>query len=897
MKVAAGAIALLCAANFAFAERRVSVKQLEVLLTAAGEYGKRDANIARGLADVELTERITDTVLSKLLAECPGPRTSDALQILAAASAFLDAPADERLNVDAPTTAEQTAILVRAKDYAARYVAGLPNFLCTRATRHFYRRQAWQGFRLSNTDIGQLSFSNGVESYVSDTAAGQTASVESQSGLTTFGEFGSMLGALFTADSAPSMEWSHWETVNGVRTAVFRYSVSADRSRFTVGWCCPQNSSRPAVVRAAYKGWLYIEPVSGAALRVTRQALELPKDFGTRESETVVDYRNVRIGSRVFLCPVRSVTLSDATFHDSVSGKWRVEYLNDVRFVHYRKFGAEAKLMADSAPAAGETEPSEADEPSPWQEPEPAEDLIPEQPEAPEPPASGLTIRTTTRLVEVPVIVRDKRGAPITGLKREDFTIFDNGRPQDIAVFVGENGPAGAVPASNSANGRRVFSNREETGGAADHVTVILMDELNTDWADMAFARQQLLKFLRGMPPGAPVGIYLLIGNGYAVLHDFTRASGPLVRRLASYRGKPDFTPEFANGHTDLDLQLANWLSGESPGSRAHQFYSGSGALPEMAFGALASLAKRLRGVPGRKDVIWISSGFAQTYEGFGGPVSDHSGLVKTVRSFNDANAALYFVDPAGLEFPFVDASVGTPKGTGGAHTYNWKFVKDSSTMHTLPIEQNQSMGIELSAKTGGRAFVNTNDISGAIGAAFDDSHPSYRLGFYPRGLVNDGKYHEITVKLKDRPDARLRWRHGYFDAPLSEPPKEQLRDALRNPVNAVGIPLSAELTPSSSGYELKLDIGLTELALAQQGDRWNGKVEIALMQCDEDGEQLERLEQTLGLKLKNDSYAAMMKDGFSYRHSFRAKNGAVSLRVAVRSESGELGTLTAPLR
>ena len=419
MKLAAGAIALLCAANFASAERRVSVKQLEVLLTAAGEYGKRDANIARGLADVGLTERITDSTLSKLLLECPDPAHPMPYRFSRRPAHILDAPPDERLNINVPRNG-RTDRDSRSRQRLRRTLSpDFPNFLCTRATRHFYRRQAWQGFRLSNTDIGQLSFSNGVESYVSDTGTGQTAPVESQSGLTTFGEFGSILGALFTTDSAPSMEWSHWETVNGVRTAVFRYSVAADRSRFTVGWCCPENSSRPVVVRAAYKGWLYIEPASGAALRVTRQALELPKDFGTRESETVVDYRNVRIGSRAFLCPVRSVTLSDTTLHDSVAGKYRVEYLNDVRFVHYRKFGAEAKLVADSAPAAEETESSEADEPSPWQEAEPAEDLTPEQPEAPSPVASGLTIRTTTRLVEVPVIVRDKRGAPITGLKRK----------------------------------------------------------------------------------------------------------------------------------------------------------------------------------------------------------------------------------------------------------------------------------------------------------------------------------------------------------------------------------------------------------------------------------------------------------------------------------------------
>ena len=154
MRIAAVAVALLCAANCAFAERRMTVAQFQSLLRAAWENGERDTKIARGLADIELTERMTDATLSKLLAECRGPETRDAIEILAAASAFLDAPASERLSGESPPRAEQAAILTRAQEFAQRYVAGLPDLLCTRATRHFYRREAWQGFRLSNTFVG-----------------------------------------------------------------------------------------------------------------------------------------------------------------------------------------------------------------------------------------------------------------------------------------------------------------------------------------------------------------------------------------------------------------------------------------------------------------------------------------------------------------------------------------------------------------------------------------------------------------------------------------------------------------------------------------------------------------------------------------------------------------------
>jgi len=273
-----------------------------------------------------------------------------------------------------------------------------------------------------------------------------------------------------------------------------------------------------------------------------------------------------------------------------------------------------------------------------------------------------------------------------------------------------------------------------------------------------------------------------------------------------------------------------------------------------------------------------------------------HAEMLKAVKIFNDSNVALYSISAAGLQTGFWDAGKLVPNDSSGAPVYDFKFVLATGRVHTAMIQTNQSTMLELSGRTGGRAFLGGNDIVGAIQSAFDDPQASYRLGFYPGDLNYDGSYHDIRVKPINRPELRLRYRRGYFDSGASGNPKNLLRDALLSPVPARGVPLTAELKFKSGRYELKLTVGIAPVSLRPREGRLNGKLEVSLLQCDGDGEQLERLDETLGLKLTEETYATMLKSGLPYRHSFKPKAHATSLRVGVRDpDSGEIGSLTIP--
>jgi VWFA-related protein len=108
-------------------------------------------------------------------------------------------------------------------------------------------------------------------------------------------------------------------------------------------------------------------------------------------------------------------------------------------------------------------------------------------------------LRVTTRLVQVNVVVNDKHGNPITGLTKNDFELLDNKEHQEIRIFADESGSAATanrVPLPADA-----YSNRIDLQEHREGATVILLDTLNTDFADQALARKQLLKFLETLQP------------------------------------------------------------------------------------------------------------------------------------------------------------------------------------------------------------------------------------------------------------------------------------------------------------------------------------------------------------------------------------------------------------
>jgi hypothetical protein len=252
----------------ALAAKRMTIDQLRQTLASAQSAHKRDAELAGQLADVELTERLSYATLADLLRSNSGPRTTASLRALAGASVFLDPPAAEIPPAPAPDVATQRAIMGKTVNYVARTLPTLPDFVATRVTEHFdnlpqvFESGAWPtrvGLHLDGTTQIPIAYRDGRETddpsiapkagiekvnQTSTAASGKTSEAASSNvttGLTSWGEFGPILGLVLVDAAKGKLGWSHWETRNGGQVAVFHFAVDRSVSHYNVQYCCVES--------------------------------------------------------------------------------------------------------------------------------------------------------------------------------------------------------------------------------------------------------------------------------------------------------------------------------------------------------------------------------------------------------------------------------------------------------------------------------------------------------------------------------------------------------------------------------------------------------------------------------------------------------------------------------
>ncbi len=194
------------------------------------------------------------------------------------------------------------------------------------------------------------------------------------------------------------------------------------------------------------------------------------------------------------------------------------------------------------------------------------------------------------------MIVRDKHG-PVGDLTKNDFEIFEKGKPRQIASFSIARASDRPQKASLAPN---TFSNRANgQGDAPVSATVLLFDGLNTTFKDQASARAQALGFLRSIDIGGPMAVYAL-GNDLRILHDFTEDPGQLAQALEGYRSQISALLD----NSQIPTDSRGWLNQMD---QRLQEYTIERRVA-ITLSAMRAIANRMAGVPGRKNLIWVSS-------------------------------------------------------------------------------------------------------------------------------------------------------------------------------------------------------------------------------------------------------------------------------------------------
>ncbi|MGA2538385.1 MAG: hypothetical protein ABSF53_20415 [Terracidiphilus sp.] len=387
----------------AAAARRVTVVQLEQSLAEDVNSHRTDADIAHRLADLELTERLTDATLGKFAKSLTlGPRTALVLQLLADQSAFFEPPARELPATENPDAASQQRMMDLARGYVVRIWPHLPDFFVTRTTVRFddgpqvLRQGDWPvraGMHLVGSTTRNLTYRDGQEIVDADTAGSapldaaskdaatktnaalNESSGQQERGMTSRGEFGPELTIVLTDTAKGSVTWSHWEETAAGLAAVYNYSVPKAASHFEVSYCCLREDApsqrrelqygnhgrsapdKVAVAPAAaklfhttpgYHGTLAIDPTTGAILRVTLEA-EFKGDEPISRAATMVQYGPVMIGDQRYIFPVRSLALS--TEQPAFTGHVQdppTLLINQTLFTHYHRLAATIRMLSDA---------------------------------------------------------------------------------------------------------------------------------------------------------------------------------------------------------------------------------------------------------------------------------------------------------------------------------------------------------------------------------------------------------------------------------------------------------------------------------------------------------------------------------------------------------------------
>jgi VWFA-related protein len=472
--------------------------------------------------------------------------------------------------------------------------------------------------------------------------------------------------------------------------------------------------------------------------------------------------------------------------------------------------------------------------------------------------------RTTTRLVVVDIVATDDKGMPVKDLRADDFIVSENNDAQKVIDFSFHQ-PGNVQTLSHQLPGN-VFTNSPQYSGNSS-LNVILLDAINTDFSNHAYAQDMLVKYLGTGPNLQPTAVYAL-ENNLRLLHDFTTDAQALRDAVTHYKG-------IGVSH------LATVEASASPFTQRGTFRNtaqGRGS----AFRGMIFLAQTLAGYPGRKNLIWISEGFPLSlYPDTTASdevllVEDYSPIVEKIADdLMGAQVALYPISAAGVS-------------------------KDDQFSA-------QTAMASMAQRTGGKTFFNRNDIDTGIHTSLDDGSTYYTLEYYPSNRTWNNKFRHIRVKV-NRPGVKLQYRDGYYannpgTVYGTESMSTEFSQALDiNAPALTAVSFQAAVLPGSPQTPNKLSVIFHIDPRTIQFQRGSDGLEHAELNCvvwayPKKGDPVRVEGGTIIADLPAGEYEKMRKSFFPCQRALELKPGPYTLRLGVLDRTANLiGTLSTPI-
>ena len=506
--------------------------------------------------------------------------------------------------------------------------------------------------------------------------------------------------------------------------------------------------------------------------------------------------------------------------------------------------------------------------------------------------------------VEVTAIVNDDRGNFQRDLSINDFTILEDGKPQEIAEF-------SLVDLAIERAEQPIFaeseiepdvrSNAEPFDG---RVYVLVMDDLHTTAMQSPRVRFAAQRFIQQNLGSNDVASIVLTSGRTDGTQAFTSSRRLLLGAVDKFVGRKirsQTSSRFEQNYRERDEDdFRDHGRGRPRSEVSDPLEMERGFHARNALETVRNVAEWMAGIRGRRRaLIFLSEGI--DYDIYNDYSNYQSTILRATREVIDAAARadvqVYGVDPRGLAGPGVDLEVGSLAETNAIQNPANR-LGPTSMLDTLRMSQD-SLRV-LSDETGGFATVNTNDVAGAFGRIVEDNSSYYTLAYYPSNTKRDGKFRKIEVRVS-RPDLKVRARKGYL-APDGKDRKEdksdwtgpsELRTAMINPLPVSGLTMdvfaaSFKGTSKKGSVLVAVEMPGDVFSFSEEDGRFVDQVEVYVVALDRSGRGSDTDRQVLNLKLRPATREAVVANGMRVLFRLDLDPGHYQLRTAAWETGNE---------